>query len=94
MSRTLTLKLSDDAYNALQRQAEAAGASPDQFAADSLERQLGSGRLKPDDAEALEARRRFERHFGEVDFGTPTGADNESIDSDLAREYEDPHEEV
>lgn len=84
MSRTLILKLSDDAYNVLQRQAKAVGASPDKFAADSLERQLGSGRLKPDDAKAMEARQRFERHFGEVDLGTPTGADNESIDSDLA----------
>jgi hypothetical protein len=33
------------------------------------------------------ARKRFERHFGEVDLGFATGVDNEQIDADLAREY-------
>jgi predicted DNA-binding antitoxin AbrB/MazE fold protein len=32
--------------------------------------------------------------FGSVDLGYPTGADNESIDADLAREYGDPHEDA
>ncbi len=32
--------------------------------------------------------------FGSVDLGYPTGADNESIDADLAREYADTHEET
>jgi hypothetical protein len=31
--------------------------------------------------------------FGSVDLGYPTGADNKSIDADLAREYEGTHEE-
>jgi Protein of unknown function DUF104 len=31
--------------------------------------------------------------FGSVDLGYPTGADNESIDADLAREYACSHEE-
>lgn len=31
--------------------------------------------------------------FGSVDLGQPTGADNESIDADLAREYASTHEE-
>ena len=39
------------------------------------------------DAEMQAARERFERHFGEVDLGYATGADNEQIDADLAREY-------
>ena len=30
--------------------------------------------------------------FGSVALGYPTGADNESIDADLAREYADTHE--
>lgn len=32
--------------------------------------------------------------FGSVDLGHPTGADNESIDADLAREYASTHEET
>ena len=31
--------------------------------------------------------------FGSVDLGYPTGADNEGIDADLAREYASTHEE-
>ncbi|MDQ3685130.1 MAG: antitoxin family protein [Acidobacteriota bacterium] len=31
--------------------------------------------------------------FGSVDLGYPTGADNESIDRDLAREYAATHED-
>ena len=31
--------------------------------------------------------------FGTVSLGYPTGADNESIDADLAREYADNHED-
>ncbi len=31
--------------------------------------------------------------FGSVDLGYPTGADNESIDADLAREYSSTNEE-
>ncbi len=32
--------------------------------------------------------------FGSVDLGHPTGADNETIDADLAREYASTHEEA
>ena len=31
--------------------------------------------------------------FGSVSLGYPTGADNESIDADLGREYMDTHED-
>ena len=37
------------------------------------------------------ARERVERHFGAVDLGRATGADNTTIDADLAREYADDH---
>ena len=39
------------------------------------------------------AQERFERHFGAVDLGYPTGIDNEQIDADLAREYAATHED-
>ena len=38
------------------------------------------------------ARERFRRHAGAINLGYATGADNESIDADLAREYADNHE--
>lgn len=31
--------------------------------------------------------------FGSISLGKPTGADNESIDADLAREYSNRHED-
>lgn len=44
------------------------------------------------DAQAL--RQRFEHHFGAVDLGHPTGADNAIIDADLARAYADEHKDA
>ncbi|MEK6407673.1 MAG: hypothetical protein AABN34_11975 [Acidobacteriota bacterium] len=32
--------------------------------------------------------------FGSVDLGYPTGADNDAIDADLARDYASTHEET
>lgn len=34
---------------------------------------------------------RLRRHFGAVNLGHPTGADNAEIDADLARAYADSH---
>lgn len=44
--------------------------------------------LRPERA----ARERFRQHIGAVNLGHPTGADNESIEADLAREYASTHE--
>lgn len=57
----------------------------------ALERQAMARGLSPSKATA-EARERFERRFGSVDLGLATGADNESIDADLAREYAAKHD--
>ena len=94
MSQSLTVELSDEVYAALRRRAQATGTSLAHVAAASLERQFkGTGTLRTD-AEKQDARERFERHFGEVNLGHSTGADNESIDSDLAREYSSTHEDT
>ncbi|MBO1351019.1 MAG: hypothetical protein EBE86_028295 [Hormoscilla sp. GUM202] len=98
MSQTLVLHLSDEAYTLIQQQAEAANLSPSQLAVTWVSqlavRQVERGlylKLGRTEAEKQAARERFESHFGEIDFGYPTGADNESIDADLAREYADNH---
>lgn len=98
MSRTSTLIVSDDVYAALRGQAETTGISPARLAATSLEQQFGregakrdSGRLR-DKAGHQASRQQFARHFGAIDLGHATGADNESIDADLARAYAGTHE--
>lgn len=99
MSHSLTVQLSDAVYAALQRHAQSAAQSPAEVAAVALEQHfgtpestLGDGRLMSE-ADRQAARQRFERHFGAVNLSYATGADNESIDADLARAYADTHED-
>jgi len=93
MSQSLTLELSEQAFAAIQRQAQAIGISPAQLAATLLERQFPQAfKLFLDEAEKKEARIRFERHFGTLELGGSTDLDNESIDADLVREYASTHE--
>jgi hypothetical protein len=98
MSHPLTVEISDAAYTALQRQAQAAAQSPTELAAATLEQHFGvapaprpSGQPTTE-AEKQAARERLKRHFGAVNLGQATGMDNESIDADLARAYADDHE--
>ena len=92
MSQTLVVQLSEEAFVALRREAESAGTSPEEVAAALVERQVAVGSLHAE-ADRQAARERFERHFGELEMGSPTGLDNDSIDADLAKEYADAHEE-
>jgi hypothetical protein len=98
MSQTLIIKLSDEVYAMIQRQAEEAGTSPADWLANALELQYGRvrawqrGLTQRTAAEQQTARERFERHFGELDLSHATDADNEQIDADLVREYADTHE--
>lgn len=94
MSQVLTLELSDEVYAALQQQAKILGIDLSELAATSLERQYRLTKAKDQrtEAEKEAARQRFERHIGSIS-GYPPGADNESIDADLAREYASNHEE-
>ena len=98
MSQILILELSDEVYTTIQRQAEGAGTSPAHWLAKTLEQQYGrrhtwqSALKQRTAAEQEAARARFEQHFGEVDLNDATGADNDQIDADLAREYADTHE--
>lgn len=99
MSQTLSLQLSDSIFAALEQQARAAGQSPAEFAVVALEKQLNGSNgprqvgKSSDEAEREARRGSLRRHFGAVNVPDPTGADNEAIDADLAREYADNHEE-
>ena len=96
MDQALILHLKEDVLAEIRRQASQSGTSPAQLATTILEREFaggtapGDGTLIPDERAACE---RFERHFGELDLGHPTGTDNASIDADIAREYASKHEE-
>ena len=98
MSHPLTVELSEAAYVALEADARVAEQSPAELAAAALEQRFGAhdeSRTPGQgmaEAEKQAARERFEQHFGAVNLGHATGADNESIDADLARAYADNHE--
>lgn len=82
MSHSLTLQLSDTAYERIQEEAASAGVNPEQLAVLLVEKGLAVRSPK-----TIETRRGVEAHFGEISLGYATGADNDSIDADLAREF-------
>ncbi|MBC8462676.1 MAG: hypothetical protein H8D67_32320 [Deltaproteobacteria bacterium] len=79
MSKQVVLELPEDVYERLQKVAGAAGQSLEDWA----KRRLGLGPLSEKEAKKGKVR----HHFGAVNLGYPTGADNEKIDEDLAKEY-------
>ncbi len=47
----------------------------------------------PSEAETQLAEERFARHFSAINSGDPRSADNDKIDADLIRVYEDTHDD-
>jgi hypothetical protein len=88
MSQVLTLELSDTDYTEIRQRAELAGLTITEWAIASLKKnkQLIKPKLQ-NEAEKQAARQRFRRHAGSINLGYATGADNESIDTDLAKAY-------
>jgi len=87
MSKQLVLELPEDVYEQLQKVAQSVGQSLEDWAKKRLE----LDKLSESEKEAKRGKVRL--HFGAVDLGYPTGASNEKIDADLAKEYTSPHEE-
>ncbi len=88
MSQSLTLELNEQAFAAIQRQAQMIGISPAQLAATLLEQQFPQAfKLLLNNAVQNAAGSRFERHFGALELDSSTNLDNESVDADLAKEY-------
>lgn len=91
---TVNLELSDTVYAILVQQAESAGISLSKWIALFLEQQCILAQPLPEQPIAVQqteaekaARERFRRHAGAIDLGYAVGADNDSIDADLARAY-------
>jgi hypothetical protein len=93
MSKTLTFEIMDEIYAVLEQQAEREGRPVEAVALEWLARHASKPRPKLSDEERRAARERLMRHAGAASLGYPTGADNESIDRDLAREYGNTHED-
>jgi len=91
MSQSLNLELSDEVYQTLKQQAENAGLSVQEWIVFSLIKQ-SDNKVDRTVAEKEVVRDRFRRHAGAINLGYPTGADNESIDADLARAYNNEDE--
>ena len=82
MTFQLTLKMPDELHQPLVDVASLTGQTPEEWIVTVLSQQLP----KRD--------RRLRRHFGAIDLGPPTGADNARIDADLANTYVYPLESV
>jgi len=87
MTHQLTLEIPDDVFQPLAQAARQAGQSLEQWATAQLRSCAASSNKQATDLARLLA------HAGAVDLGKPTGANNESIDADLAREYGSCHED-
>lgn len=88
MPRQLTLDLPDEVFEPLAEEARRAGQSLEQWAEAHLRSCAKSSAKKAGDLASLLI------HAGAVDLGRATGADNVTIDSDLAREYGCSHEQA
>jgi len=90
MEHKLTITLPDEVYQPLVEAALEQGRTPEELAAERLSRTLPKPQQQPNG----EKRGSIREFFGIVSLGHPTGADNESIDRDLAGEYGATHEET
>jgi hypothetical protein len=86
VSKVLTLELNDDVYKVLQQQASAVGISVAELVAASLNRQYSLSIGSQYDVD--EARQRLLGYAGVISLDYATGTDNEGIDADLAKAYD------
>ena len=93
MPRTIHLEISNEVYTMIRRLSEESGKTPSGWLSALLETKYGLLN-KRGAFDKPKAGKCFESHFGAIDFGYPTGIENESIDEDIAREYSDTHEEA
>lgn len=95
MSQVLTLEINDDLYADLRQQAEKSGMTITEWAINSLREYKQLNNIKTlSETEKELARIRFRRHAGAINLGYATGADNDSIDADLAKVYDNELEEM
>lgn len=92
--KTLTFAVGDALYEAFQQMAVKYSRTLAEVALEWLAEHAPRSHPQLTEAERQEAWGRLLRHAGAARLDYPTGADNERIDSDLAREYGSTHEEA
>ena len=85
--KTLTFQVSDEVYEAYQQIAAKYGQTEEEVLLEWLAKRASKLRPKLTEEESRAAWERLMRHMGAENLGYATGADNESIDADLARSY-------
>lgn len=91
MSQRITVTLPDGVAGPLEEIARARGQTLEEFASEKLAKAVPEHK-QVDLSASIQREQRFARWIGSVSLGRPTGADNDSIDADLAREYASTHE--
>jgi hypothetical protein len=91
MSQRIVITLPDDVVGSLGEIARARGQTLEEFASESLQKALPAVNVEANGSLTM-AEERFIRWIGSVSLGHPTGIDNESIDADLASQYDSTHE--
>ncbi|MGI8787753.1 MAG: hypothetical protein ACR2HG_08345 [Pyrinomonadaceae bacterium] len=92
MSKILTLEIPDEVFSSFQKQAERRGETAEKFVLEIVLKNIPPSKTNGSENARL-AEERFARHFGAINSGDSTSADNEKIDADLIRAYEDTHDD-
>lgn len=90
--KSITLQVPDEVYEACQQMARKYKRTVEECVLEFMRKYGPKPRPHLTEKEARMAWERLKRHMGAQNLGYATGADNESIDADLAREYDHSHE--
>lgn len=90
--KTVTVNVPDEVYEVCKKMAEKEGRTVESCVMEFMAKYGPKPRPKLTEEESKAAWERLERHMGSQNTGHATGADNESIDADLAKEYGNTHE--
>lgn len=85
--KAITIQVPDELYDLCQQLAIQSGRPLEECIVELILRHTRKSRPLLSDEERTIAMDLLRRHAGAQSLGYPTGADNESIDADLAREY-------
>ncbi len=92
MSKIITLEIPDEVFSSFQKQAESRGETAEKFVLEIVLKNIPPSKNNGTENAQL-AEERFERHFGAIKSGNSKSTDNEKIDADLIRAYEDAHDD-
>ena len=92
--KTLNFQVYDEVYEACQQIATKYGRTEEEVVLEWLAKRASKQRPTLTEEESRAAWERLLQHAGAVSSGDPRSADNDRIDTDLAREYGSTHEGI